>query len=961
MNTDKDRNPDDRRSELGRNADAQESCANGGAPKAEGQVREPAAGLPSSGTPAPKKDEEASKGEPLEPGGSAGARMLEGNVKAPKAEQEVREPAASAPSSGGPAPKKDEDAPKSGRPRAGFFLTLCRFFGSFFNEFLFKFCPHLPLPFTLLFLTGLAVGQIGRGLGLAYLVWHEDMIDQFFVGVAMMLVALEVVFVGYLLRNRSPEEQRRAPALWKYAVGIGLWAAVLVTGIYLVLARLTGPSDQSSLNPLSDGLPQGLSSTSPWALLLGATITALLFLVVSRVLPVQLKKLFTAVGRFMLFFRFRVRKWFEKATKEERNRQAELHGFATVSFLAAVAFYTLVFFLPGIFSPVVCICFLLHLLIGGYGYFAFGGKVLLLPVLAVVFGLIWAGGLPLHKHRVPGLDHYYDKEKPPLLTEYDKPGKAQSSALIALGDVDFSGQAFGKHHPAGKKRPLVVVCVSGGGIRAAAWTLAVLERIEEEFQKEGIAFPYHIRLISGASGGMVGAAYYSASLPSPGQSRPPGWRRRDYERITADSLSPVVQQIAYGDFWKMAWPFELAYDRGTALEEAWSKNLDEQLDKTFADLAAGEKEGWRPSLIFSPTLIEDGRRLLISNLNLHSVALNAPSCQSSLLEPGDPKHPSRTFSWEALELFKLFPDACTRKAFKLATAARLSASFPFVSPAAVLPTEPRRRVVDAGYYDNYGVSLAASWLMGGHARTWLRKNVSGVVLIQIRDARSADDHRLWSVPVEGSDPLTRGFEELTSPLVGLYNANGSTASFHGDEQLQLLTRAFNDELQIHPLRAKLRKDEWDLLRSFQKEKEQLFLQAASLTLGKNELEKLRKALVKNRPKVKGAVIDALLQEIIDTFDKEKGSPFFATVLFELPRKASLSWYLTEAERRRIHRAADDHLQAPADVRNGPHKAALWKDPRIHSDPKNSYPVSARIYHLNRWWKSRPAGQQAGQE
>ena len=39
----------------------------------------------------------------------------------------------------------------------------------------------------------------------------------------------------------------------------------------------------------------------------------------------------------------------------------------------------------------------------------------------------------------------------------------------------------------------------------------------------------------------------------------------------------------------------------------------------------------------------------------------------------------------------------------------MNASFPYISPAVSLPVDPPRRVVDAGYYDNYGVNLAAAW------------------------------------------------------------------------------------------------------------------------------------------------------------------------------------------------------------------------------------------------------------
>ena len=40
----------------------------------------------------------------------------------------------------------------------------------------------------------------------------------------------------------------------------------------------------------------------------------------------------------------------------------------------------------------------------------------------------------------------------------------------------------------------------------------------------------------------------------------------------------------------------------------------------------------------------------------------------------------------------------------------MSSTFPYVTSAAALPTDPPRHVVDAGYYDNYGVNLAAAWI-----------------------------------------------------------------------------------------------------------------------------------------------------------------------------------------------------------------------------------------------------------
>ena len=62
-----------------------------------------------------------------------------------------------------------------------------------------------------------------------------------------------------------------------------------------------------------------------------------------------------------------------------------------------------------------------------------------------------------------------------------------------------------------------------------------------------------------------------------------------------------------------------------------------------------------------------------------------------------------------VEFFRLLPHA---SGFRLATAARMSATFPYVLPAVELPTDPPLRVVDAGYFDGFGVSLAMAWLSG---------------------------------------------------------------------------------------------------------------------------------------------------------------------------------------------------------------------------------------------------------
>ena len=142
----------------------------------------------------------------------------------------------------------------------------------------------------------------------------------------------------------------------------------------------------------------------------------------------------------------------------------------------------------------------------------------------------------------------------------------------------------------------------------------------------------------------------------------------------------------------------------------------------------------------------------------------------------------------------MFPEA--RGRFAMSTAVRMSATFPFLSPAVALPTIPRRRVVDAGYFDNYGVSLAASFLFSKKNGAWLRDNVSKVVILQIRDGQSDDERRLEAIPDSPkrgkglTSVLSRSLEELTSPLEGLNNGRVGTCSFRNDGLLELLSTYF---------------------------------------------------------------------------------------------------------------------------------------------------------------------------
>lgn len=721
-------------------------------------------------------------------------------------------------------------------------------FKHYAERFLFSFCLHLPLVAIFTFVTAVATQTIGEGFGLGLLLEHEDPGRQFFGGMFIAFLFGDCLVLGYVFDGRevrhpdtTPHKQPPARSFLGYSASVVISycvTAILVYGFYSFL--------QSRIRQVSPGTAD---SQADFPAIVWAGAIAAFFLIVWAVALPDWSPIRQVLDSN--------REWIGQ-TIDHYRRKGWLREGASVTLRLIQQFITpcLLFIIFTIifvalrqllwnyaYSPVVISFYFLYLLLSAYGLLYYIHPRLIPLLLLIGTLVIGLGGLPLHKYRLSDLTQRYKTTLKPPYNNLQKPLEAQEAAedpdiaanpegkLIAIDEVQFRQ----KGEP---RKPLVVVVASGGGLRAAAWTFAMLERLEGELRSTNaseadIYLPRHLRIISGASGGLLGAAYYVATVPDPNKesfdakSRTTSFEGK-YEKLTRDSLTPILDEMLFFDFPAMFSPWYQDSDRGIELEKVWHHNLNNALNINFANLKAGELAGWRPSIIFSPMMIEDGRRLFISNLDLQRVVRNA----GNVLENN-----SQTYSFEGIEFFRRFRNA----PLKLSTAARLSASFPFFSPAVVLPTRPRRRVVDAGYYDNYGVSVAASYLFSTTHLEWIEEHVSGILLIQIRDGLSQNERTMGKSLSDNEEPppnqLSLALEELTSPIEGVLSARVSTASYRNDGMLEVLSNYFKQY--------------------------------------------------------------EARNESIDP----KSSFFFTTVTFEYPGTASLSWYLTRMERANIRAAA----------------------------------------------------------
>jgi len=471
----------------------------------------------------------------------------------------------------------------------------------------------------------------------------------------------------------------------------------------------------------------------------------------------------------------------------------------------------------------------------------FSGWYLLRPILLAVLVAPFLIPACQTRHRVPGLEigagpeTYYDDCKRTNLWCYDEL-RARPRTDFGLVEDEAALKAWNDRMVAryGGPRPVVVVSVSGGASASALYTADVLFTLE----RESPGFSDQVRIITGASGGMLGASYFvsqfhpasKSGLYAAREAYAAAWKKRFFEqagtaeefaaaeqaykkvveaaRQTArtqlgnDFLRPIIQQWIHKDMPLAALPVATINDRGMALELAWRKHLDGALHVPFKQFREAEQAGQIPSIVFTPMMIEDGRQLIISNLDLDYM-VDSVVPETSGTDVAQPKVPTERPSHTGMEFYRLFPKA---DQFTLATAVRLNASFPYLSPSPALPTNPERHVVDAGYYDNYGTLTATkwairnlNWLNNAWWRSYTRaygapnQPVQTVFLVQVRCFAFEGESRSFVRERECAEVRRRGecgvastesgWYSLSAPVFGLLSSWRANMVYRGDERV----------------------------------------------------------------------------------------------------------------------------------------------------------------------------------
>ncbi|MDE3143038.1 MAG: hypothetical protein KGL19_02705, partial [Bacteroidota bacterium] len=283
------------------------------------------------------------------------------------------------------------------------------------------------------------------------------------------------------------------------------------------------------------------------------------------------------------------------------------------------------------------------------------------------------------------------------------------------------------------------------GIRSANFTMNALQRLDSLLNGE---LMQKTLFINGASGGLLGAAYYRELYLQKmlGKNIDPD-DQRYVDDISKDLLNPLfssfvardivgpVQKFEYNDF---LYP----KDRGYAFEEKLNENTHGFLNKSLKDYAIVEEKAIIPFMFFNSVISRDGRKMIISS---HPARfLMRPKADPPRITP---------FDADAIDFNSFFVKQNSND-IRILSALRMNATFPYVLPNVWLPTNPIIDVMDAGLRDNFGLETTLRFL--DVFSDWLKANTSKVIVVQLRD-RSLND---WEKPFESknfSDILTHPF------------------------------------------------------------------------------------------------------------------------------------------------------------------------------------------------------------
>lgn len=455
-----------------------------------------------------------------------------------------------------------------------------------------------------------------------------------------------------------------------------------------------------------------------------------------------------------------------KAVLKQNHKAAFVFQILSIISLIALGLFSKIsaFNIPAAASIFLLFTMFIMLFSSFYTWFR-GWSTAVFIIFLVAFNYLHKINFLSSSGKAYGLDYskekaHYDYDKFKLYDAADKNFKTDVDATLATLNKWKIKNSFSGHKP-----KIVFINVSGGGVRSSLWVLHTLQTADSI---TGGRLFKQTQLITGSSGGMVGAAYLRELYLLKQKSKIESYYSSEYKtKISKDILNPIAFTIATSE-----WLFPIKsfivdgkkynYDRGYAFEQTLLENTDSVFNKRLSYYKLLESNSYIPMMVFSPSIVNDGRKMLISPMGVSYLTQNSRTEKTNYNK-----------LYDAIEYSRFFEKQNAHKTL-FTSVLRMSATFPYISPVVSLPSEPRIEIMDAGLRDNYGLETALRFIKTFN--DWIAENTSGIVIIQIRDKHK-------NIPID-ENPSQTLFQALSRPMGSFYGNLFQVQDFNQNQQIQ---------------------------------------------------------------------------------------------------------------------------------------------------------------------------------
>jgi hypothetical protein len=443
-------------------------------------------------------------------------------------------------------------------------------------------------------------------------------------------------------------------------------------------------------------------------------------------------------------------------------------------FMVFIAFFldNKIFQIPAAASILLFFAILISV-IGALSYFLRSWSLLFMILLFAVLNILYKYDIIDPRNKAYGLN-YSNPGRP----EYSLQGLA---ALNSSEKVDADKQNMisilehWKKNQNEEKPLLVFFNFSGGGLRSAAFSMNVLQELDSV---TGGKIMNKTFMMSGASGGMLAAAYFRelSRLRMNGSRINPD--NKEYlDNISKDLLNPVFSSLITRDLISPSKKFTYGHyryikDRGYAFEEKLNANTQFVLDKPIGFYSGEEKAAKIPLMILNSTITRDFKKMMICTQPV-----------SFLMQPTYRDGASNFTGPDAVDFGAFFKDMEPMN-LRMLTALRMNATYPYVLPAVWLPSNPIIDVMDAGLRDNSGAEISYRFL--NVFKDWIIENTRGVLLIQIRARKKGSWNNRYKIG--GISNI------ITNPFTMMQTNWFTLQDYFQEDELSYLQNTFGDRL-----------------------------------------------------------------------------------------------------------------------------------------------------------------------